>query len=135
VRTFATRIALSAGPDAMDSVGMERDIEQIHELFENPDFRPDGLKVRAARSLINADERPIADLRRSTRRSSSAAPAYTSSGARAGTRTIPPTPSSISSPASSPSCRPGRGSTASSAISPCRSSRAASRTATSASSR
>ncbi len=31
-------------PD-LPNVGMERDIEQFKEFFENPDFRPDGLKL------------------------------------------------------------------------------------------
>lgn len=29
----------------LPNVGIERDIEQFIELFENPDFRPDGLKL------------------------------------------------------------------------------------------
>lgn len=29
----------------LPNVGIERDIEQFIELFENPNFRPDGLKL------------------------------------------------------------------------------------------
>ncbi|XGW15186.1 hypothetical protein V3C99_001014 [Haemonchus contortus] len=38
------KVVIHMMPD-LPNVGLERDIEQFVELFENPDFRPDGLKL------------------------------------------------------------------------------------------